>query len=71
VRVVDRSSGEDIAEVRVLSHDGRELETGDVLMAPGPGAGAATRARFMGRRRGEAAPSTPVPELPASSATTG
>ena len=71
VRVVDRSSGEDIAEVRVLSHDGRELEAGDVLMAPGPGAGAATRARFMGRRRKEAPPSATVAELPASSATTG
>jgi DNA-binding HxlR family transcriptional regulator len=46
VRVVDRQSGREIAEINVVSGDGRPLGPADVLMVPGPGAGAATRARL-------------------------
>lgn len=46
VRVVDRESGCDIREIRVLSEDGRPLGPSDIMMVPGPGAGAATRERL-------------------------
>jgi DNA-binding HxlR family transcriptional regulator len=46
VRVVDRESGVEIGEINVVSGDGRPLLPSDVMMVPGPGAGAATRARL-------------------------
>jgi DNA-binding HxlR family transcriptional regulator len=51
VRVVDRVSGDEIAEIGVVSKDGRPLAPADVTMVPGPGAGALTRARLDARRR--------------------
>jgi hypothetical protein len=51
VRVVDRESGREIAEISVVSGDGRPLAPADVMMVPGPGAGAATRARLDARKR--------------------
>jgi DNA-binding HxlR family transcriptional regulator len=53
VKVVDRESGVEIAEIRVMSRDGRALKAADVAMAPGPGAGPSTRARFAGERAKE------------------
>ncbi len=49
VRVVDRESGREIAEINVVSGDGRPLQPSEVMMVPGPGAGAATRARLAAR----------------------
>ncbi|HKV53028.1 MAG TPA: helix-turn-helix domain-containing protein [Candidatus Binataceae bacterium] len=46
VRVVDRHSGEDIADICVTDHQGRRLRASDVAMVPGPGAGPSTKARF-------------------------
>jgi DNA-binding HxlR family transcriptional regulator len=46
MRVVDRACGHDIAEIRVMSQDGRPLHPAEVTVIPGPGAGLATRARF-------------------------
>jgi DNA-binding HxlR family transcriptional regulator len=61
VRVIDRSSGAEIAEIQVTTHDGRPLRPADVRMMPGPGAAPSTRARFgMGEGR--------EPELPAGDA---
>lgn len=56
VRVVERRSGREIAEIRVRDADGRPLQPADVVMQPGPGAGAATRARMVNalRTAGEA-----------------
>jgi DNA-binding HxlR family transcriptional regulator len=51
VRVVDRESGREIAEIGVISGDGRPLGPADVMMVPGPGAGAATRARLAGHQK--------------------
>lgn len=51
VRVVDRASGHEIAEIGVVSEDGRPLAPADVMMVPGPGAGAVTRARLDARKR--------------------
>jgi DNA-binding HxlR family transcriptional regulator len=53
VRVVDRESGREIAEINVVSRDGRPLKPSDVMMVPGPGAGAATRARLSARGKEE------------------
>ncbi len=53
VRVVDRESGREIAEISVVSGDGRPLGPSDVMMVPGPGAGAATRARLSTRGKQE------------------
>lgn len=39
VRVVDRATGEPIAELSVRSHDGRVLSAADVRMVPGPAEG--------------------------------
>jgi DNA-binding HxlR family transcriptional regulator len=55
VKVVERDSGEAIAEVEVRGRDGRVLRASDVRMVPGPGAGAATKARFTARRNGASA----------------
>ncbi|MGH7933947.1 MAG: winged helix-turn-helix transcriptional regulator [Candidatus Binataceae bacterium] len=49
VIVVDKVSAEPIADVSVMSRDGRALGPSDVTAVPGPGAAAATRARL---RRG-------------------
>ncbi len=53
VSVVDRATGQEIAEIRVMSHDGRSLSPADVSLIPGPGAGTSTRARFASRAEGE------------------
>ena len=47
--VVERDSMLPIADVAVLSREGRPLRPSEVTMVPGPGAASATRARF-GRR---------------------
>ena len=63
VKVVDRESGTEIAEIRVISLDGRPLRASEVAMVPGPGAGPSTRARFGGESANE--PEVPAkPELP-------
>jgi DNA-binding HxlR family transcriptional regulator len=46
VRVVERSSGEEIAEIHVMNRQGRRLQPSEIAIVPGPGAGASTRARF-------------------------
>lgn len=46
MRAVEIASGEEIAEVRVLSRAGRELAPRDVALIAGPGATRATRARL-------------------------
>ncbi len=46
IRVVDRVAGEEIAEIQVMSCDGRPLRASDVTIFPGPGAGPSTKARF-------------------------
>ena len=57
VVVVDRESGREIAEIGVISGDGRRLGPGDVMMVPGPGAAAATRARLgLGAKSDEEGP---------------
>jgi DNA-binding HxlR family transcriptional regulator len=50
VKVVDRRSGAEIAELKVTSCDGRLLEPADIAMVPGPGAAPATRARLARER---------------------
>ena len=45
-RVVERTTGEDIAPLRVSSAKGRALALADVMVAPGPGATEAIRRRF-------------------------
>jgi DNA-binding HxlR family transcriptional regulator len=62
VRVVDRVSGNEIAELQVLSRDGQALRPSDVTMVPGPGAGPATKARFAPKRQDEEAPMARLPE---------
>jgi len=47
VKFVERSSGEVIPEVRVLSKDGRQLKTRELTMIPGPGATDETRERLQ------------------------
>jgi DNA-binding HxlR family transcriptional regulator len=59
VRVVDRASGNEIARMRVMTPDGRPLKAVDVTMVPGPGAGAATKARFAPQRDGKGLPTEP------------
>lgn len=46
VRVVDRASGAPIADIHVLSQDGRPLSGSEVRIVLGPGAVPMTRARF-------------------------
>ena len=46
ILVVDRRTGETIPQVRVLDAEGEPLRGRDMAMAPGPGADAATLARF-------------------------
>jgi DNA-binding HxlR family transcriptional regulator len=46
VRAIEVASGEDIAEVKVLSRSGRELAPAEVVLVAGPGATRATRARL-------------------------
>ena len=55
VKVVERESGDAIAEIEVRSRDGRVLRAAEIMMVPGPGAGPATKARFTGKRNGAAA----------------
>ena len=66
VRVVDRETGIEIAEISVTSRDGRPLRASEVAMVPGPGALPATRARFRADsprhpRVGKMDSSTPIP----------
>ncbi len=51
VRVVERESGVEIGEISVVSGDGRPLGPSDVKMVPGPGAGAAMRARLATHKK--------------------
>jgi DNA-binding HxlR family transcriptional regulator len=46
IKVVERDSGDPIAEMQVLSRDGRVLTAKEVRIVPGPGAGMLTKARF-------------------------
>ena len=46
VRFIERASGEEIADIAVLSKAGRALTARDMALVPGPGATAATRERL-------------------------
>lgn len=46
IRVLDRETGEEIAQMRVTAASGRPLSLEDVSVAPGPGADEAIRRRF-------------------------
>lgn len=46
IRMVDRATGEDIADVQVQAKDGRPLGLYDIGLEPGPGADDAIRDRF-------------------------
>jgi DNA-binding HxlR family transcriptional regulator len=70
VRVVDRESGREIAQINVVSGDGRPLKPSDVVMVPGPGAGAATRARLSASEEYEAEVGKAVKPLKSSSSPT-
>jgi DNA-binding HxlR family transcriptional regulator len=61
IKVIDRSSGSEIAEIQVTTLEGKPLRPGDVRMMPGPGAAPSTRARFGAGENRE-------PELPAGDA---
>lgn len=47
VKFVERSSGEEIPEVRILAKDGRELRARELALIPGPGATDETRQRLQ------------------------
>lgn len=51
VRAIEIASGEEIAEIKVLSRAGRELAPYDVALIAGPGATRATRARIEAIRK--------------------
>ncbi len=63
VRVIDRESGREIAEIGVVSDDGRALGPADVMMVPGPGARPSTRVRLAPRKKPGAITrrATPIP----------
>lgn len=46
VKFIDRSSGEEIADVSIRSKDGREIKARDLALEPGPGATDETRQRL-------------------------
>lgn len=46
VRVLEKESGEEVPEITVRSRRGRSLTQADIILAAGPGANAATRARL-------------------------
>lgn len=46
VKFIERASGEEIADIAVLSKDGRELKARELALIPGPGATAKTRERL-------------------------
>lgn len=46
VKFVERATGEEIADVMILTKDGRELKPRDMALAPGPGATKATQERL-------------------------
>jgi DNA-binding HxlR family transcriptional regulator len=46
VKFIERASGEEIADVAVLSKDGRELKARELALVPGPGATDKTRERL-------------------------
>jgi len=50
IKVVDRLSGAEIAEIQVTSCDGRMLGPADIAMVAGPGAAPSTRARLSSDR---------------------
>jgi len=43
---VERDTGEEISDIRVLSQDGRELKARDLALVPGPGATEMTKERL-------------------------
>ncbi|MDH5611113.1 MAG: helix-turn-helix transcriptional regulator, partial [Gammaproteobacteria bacterium] len=46
VKFVERATGEEIADVVILSKDGREIKPRDLALIPGPGASYETRERL-------------------------
>jgi len=46
VRLIDRTTGEEIEQLQVRTHDGRPLSLRDIGLAPGPGADDTIRRRF-------------------------
>lgn len=51
VLVVDRRTGEPVANVRIHASDGAEIRGRDLAMVPGPGASEETKARFRAARQ--------------------
>ena len=46
MRFLDRATGEEIADVAILSKEGRKLKERDLALVPGPGATDETRERL-------------------------
>jgi DNA-binding HxlR family transcriptional regulator len=46
VRVLERSTGKEIAQIQVTTAEGKPLSLDDVIVTPGPGANDAIRRRF-------------------------
>ena len=46
IRVLDHESGEEIAQMKVATPEGKPLQPKDVVVVPGPGADEAVRRRF-------------------------
>ncbi|MGZ5920103.1 MAG: hypothetical protein ACXWJV_09940, partial [Hyphomicrobium sp.] len=46
VRVLERRSGKEVAQIEVTSPEGEPLSLDDVVVVPGPGANDAVRRRF-------------------------
>jgi hypothetical protein len=51
VRVLERTSGKEIALMRVTNSDGTKLGARDLVIVPGPGANAAIKNRFRAEGR--------------------
>lgn len=64
VRYVEKSSGRDIAPVRVHSQDGRELDPSEIAMIPGPDADPALEARLQAAAIAAAAAFDETPSTP-------
>ncbi|MDJ0949491.1 MAG: helix-turn-helix domain-containing protein [Alphaproteobacteria bacterium] len=54
VRVIDRATGNEVPQVRLLAEDGRPLGPEDLSVVPGPGADRASRLRFRAAGRAAA-----------------
>lgn len=51
VRVLDRKTGKEVAQIKVTTPEGKPLSLDDVVVVPGPGANSAVRRRFGRNQR--------------------